>query len=194
MSSAPWRGRLDRSPPPSPPAGPNCASPPPAPSTPSPPTNSPGTPTAAQMKYKRGLVAPGCDQVPADPTAATDKPRGAVKTLKSRPDFPERFGCLEDARAHCQTFCHWYNHNHRHSGIAFLTPADLHRDVPKQSSSSAPKPWTRPSRLTQPASKADTHSPSARPPRSGSTRPPRPRPIHRSSQAANFHTPASHFH
>ena len=48
------------------------------------------------------------------------------KTLKYRPDFPARFGCIEDARAHCQRFFHWYNHEHRHSGIALLTPADVH--------------------------------------------------------------------
>jgi transposase InsO family protein len=31
------------------------------------------------------------------------------KTLKYRPDFPERFGSLKDARAFCQTFFAWYN-------------------------------------------------------------------------------------
>ncbi len=63
------------------------------------------------------------------PYTSDDNPfsEAQFKTLKYRPDFPERFGCLEDARAHCQTFFHWYNHHHRHSGIAFLTPADLHQ-------------------------------------------------------------------
>ena len=45
------------------------------------------------------------------------------KTLKYRPDFPERFGSLEDARAHCQRFFHWYNHEHHHSGIGLMTPS-----------------------------------------------------------------------
>jgi putative transposase len=48
------------------------------------------------------------------------------KTLKYRPDFPERFGSIEDARAHCQRFFHWYNTVHRHSGIAFMTPEAVH--------------------------------------------------------------------
>jgi putative transposase len=45
------------------------------------------------------------------------------KTLKHHPTFPDRFGSIEDARAFCQRFFGWYNHQHRHSGIALLTPA-----------------------------------------------------------------------
>ena len=48
------------------------------------------------------------------------------KTLKYRPDFPDRFGSLPDARAHLTRFFGWYNDEHRHSGIGFLTPADVH--------------------------------------------------------------------
>jgi putative transposase len=48
------------------------------------------------------------------------------KTLKHHPAFPDRFGSTEDARAFCQGFFGWYNHEHRHSGIALLTPADVH--------------------------------------------------------------------
>jgi putative transposase len=44
------------------------------------------------------------------------------KTLKYRPDFPARFGSIEDARAHCQQFFRWYNTEHRHSGIALMPP------------------------------------------------------------------------
>jgi hypothetical protein len=45
------------------------------------------------------------------------------KTLKYRPEFPDRPASLEDARAHCQGFFHWYNHqHHHHGGIALLTP------------------------------------------------------------------------
>lgn len=48
------------------------------------------------------------------------------KTLKNRPDFPQRFGCEQDARAFCQRFFTWYNEKHRHSGIGYHTPADVH--------------------------------------------------------------------
>jgi putative transposase len=47
-------------------------------------------------------------------------------TLKYRPDFPDCFGCLDDARAFCQPFFRWYNDEHRHSGIGLLTPAMVH--------------------------------------------------------------------
>jgi len=48
------------------------------------------------------------------------------KTLKYQPQFPKQFGSIEDARAFCQSFFHWYNHDHHHSGIGLLTPAMLH--------------------------------------------------------------------
>ena len=48
------------------------------------------------------------------------------KTFKYRPDFPQRFGCIEDARAHCQQFFPWYNDSHRHSGIGYMTPGAVH--------------------------------------------------------------------
>jgi putative transposase len=48
------------------------------------------------------------------------------KTLKYRPGFPARFGSLQDARAFCRRFFRWYNEEHRHAGIALLTPAIVH--------------------------------------------------------------------
>ena len=48
------------------------------------------------------------------------------KTLTYRPDFPARFGSLDDARVFCQTFCSWDNGEHRHSGIGLMTPAVVH--------------------------------------------------------------------
>jgi len=48
------------------------------------------------------------------------------RTLKYWPQFPERFGSLEDGRAFGQAFFRWYNHEHRHSGLGFLTPAVVH--------------------------------------------------------------------
>jgi putative transposase len=48
------------------------------------------------------------------------------KTLKYRPDFPERFGCIEDARSYCVEFFAWYNGEHYHSGIGLNTPNDVH--------------------------------------------------------------------
>jgi len=50
----------------------------------------------------------------------------AFKTLKYCPEFPERFGSIEDAREFCGQFFDHYNHVHRHSGIALHTPASVH--------------------------------------------------------------------
>ena len=54
------------------------------------------------------------------------------KTLKYRPDFPERFGSIQDARAHCHVFFPWYNTARRHSGLGLLTPHDVHHGVAEQ--------------------------------------------------------------
>ena len=54
------------------------------------------------------------------------------KTLKYRPDFPERFGSIEDTRAHCRIFFPWYNTEHRHSGIGLLTAHDVHYGLADQ--------------------------------------------------------------
>jgi hypothetical protein len=48
------------------------------------------------------------------------------KTFKYRPEFPDRFGSIEDARAFCQRFFRWYNQEHRYSGLGLHTPADVH--------------------------------------------------------------------
>jgi len=62
------------------------------------------------------------------PYVSDDNPfsESQFKTMKYRPEFPDRFGSLEDARAHGQAFFHWYNHEHHHSGIAMLTPHMVH--------------------------------------------------------------------
>ncbi len=48
------------------------------------------------------------------------------KTLKYAPVFPDRFGSLADARAFCEQFFTYYNHEHRHSGLGLHTPASVH--------------------------------------------------------------------
>jgi putative transposase len=62
------------------------------------------------------------------PHTSDDNPysEAQFKTFKYRPEFPERFGSIEDARAHCQNFFQWYNTVHRHSGIALMTPEAVH--------------------------------------------------------------------
>lgn len=63
------------------------------------------------------------------PHVSNDNPfsEAQFKTLKYRPDFPEFFPSIEAARVFMATeFVPWYNNEHRHSGLGFLTPADVH--------------------------------------------------------------------
>lgn len=70
----------------------------------------------------------GVTKTHSRPHVSNDNPysESAFKTLKYRPDFPERFMTIEDARSFCRAFFQWYNHEHRHSGIAMLTPESVH--------------------------------------------------------------------
>jgi putative transposase len=70
----------------------------------------------------------GITKTHSRPHTSDDNPfsEAQFKTLKYRPDFPKRFGSIEDARAFCQAFFRWYNQEHRHSGISLLTPEMLH--------------------------------------------------------------------
>jgi len=62
------------------------------------------------------------------PYTSNDNPfsESQFRTMKYRPAFPDRFGCIQDSRAFCQTFFPWYNDDHRHSGIGMMTPAMVH--------------------------------------------------------------------
>ncbi len=62
------------------------------------------------------------------PHVSNDNPysESAFKTLKYRPGFPERFGCIEDARDHVARFFDWYNEEHHHEGLGLLTPSAVH--------------------------------------------------------------------
>ena len=68
------------------------------------------------------------------PHVSNDNPfsEAQFKTLKYRPAFPERFGSIQDARAHCHDFFPWYNTEHHHSGLGLLTPHDVHYGLAEQ--------------------------------------------------------------
>ena len=68
------------------------------------------------------------------PYTSADNPfsESHFKTMKYRPDFPERFGCLQDTRSFCGRFFEWYNRDHRHSGLAMLTPSDVNHGRTQQ--------------------------------------------------------------
>ncbi|MBN1130934.1 MAG: transposase [Chitinispirillaceae bacterium] len=56
----------------------------------------------------------------------------AFKTLKYRPNFPDRFGSIQDSRCFCWPFFHWYNDEHHHAGIAMFTPYEVHYGLVEQ--------------------------------------------------------------
>jgi putative transposase len=62
------------------------------------------------------------------PHVSDDNPfsEAHFKTMKYRPDYPDRFGSIQDARGFCQEFFYWYNHRHHHSALQLLTPATVH--------------------------------------------------------------------
>jgi putative transposase len=74
------------------------------------------------------LIDLGVTKTHSRPHVSNDNPfsESAFKTLKYRPDYPGRFGSIEDARLFCRVFFTWYNTEHRHSGIAMITPEHVH--------------------------------------------------------------------
>jgi putative transposase len=70
----------------------------------------------------------GVTKTHSRPQVSNDNPysEAQFKTMKYRPDYPTRFGCLQDARAWTAEFFLWYNREHHHTGLALLTPADVH--------------------------------------------------------------------
>jgi len=70
----------------------------------------------------------GVTKTHSRPYTSDDNPysEAQFKTLKYCPQFPDRFGCIEDANTFCRAFFGWYNNEHRHSGINRLTPSSVH--------------------------------------------------------------------
>jgi putative transposase len=62
------------------------------------------------------------------PHTSDDNPfsESCFKTLKYQPQFPKRFGCIQDAKAFCRAFFDWYNQHHHHLGIGLMTPDQVH--------------------------------------------------------------------
>ncbi len=62
------------------------------------------------------------------PRVSNDNPfsEAQFRTFKYRPAFPDRFGAIEHARSVSRDLFTWYNDAHHHSGLSYLTPADVH--------------------------------------------------------------------
>lgn len=70
----------------------------------------------------------GVTKTHSRPHISNDNPfsEAHFKTLKYRPNFPDSFGCIQDARGFLGDFFHWYNQEHHHVALGLLTPADVH--------------------------------------------------------------------
>lgn len=66
------------------------------------------------------------------PHVSDDNPfsEAAFKTLKYCPQFPSRFAALTEAEAFCRSYFAWYNGKHHHTGLALLTPFQVHYGDP----------------------------------------------------------------
>ncbi len=64
------------------------------------------------------------------PRVSNDNPysESLFRTMKYCPQWPrDGFADLDAARVWVRHFIHWYNHEHRHSRIRFVTPAERHQ-------------------------------------------------------------------
>jgi len=79
--------------------------------------------TVAQL-----LVDLGVEQSHSRPHVSNDNPysEAQFKTMKYRPDYPNRFGSIEDARAWARRFFTWYNEEHHHTGLGLMPPSVVH--------------------------------------------------------------------
>ncbi len=70
----------------------------------------------------------GVTKTHSRPQVSNDNPysESQFKTMKYRPDFPNRFGSIEDARSFCRDFFTWYNCHHKHTAIGLVTPEQVH--------------------------------------------------------------------
>lgn len=70
----------------------------------------------------------GITKTHSRPHTSNDNPysEAQFKTMKYRPDYPDRFGSFEDAQSFFRGFFRWYNQEHYHTGIALLTPEMMH--------------------------------------------------------------------
>jgi putative transposase len=80
------------------------------------------------------LVDLGVIKTHSRPHVSNDNPYSEAhfKTLKYCPAFPDKFGCIEDARSFCREFFTFYNKEHCHTGIGLMTPQQVHYGLVQQ--------------------------------------------------------------
>jgi putative transposase len=73
----------------------------------------------------------GVTKTHSRPYVSNDNPfsEAQFKTMKYRPEFPDRFGSIQDSRGFGHVFFPWYNTEHHHSGLGMLTPHEVHNGL-----------------------------------------------------------------
>jgi len=76
----------------------------------------------------------GVEKTHSRPHVSNDNPfsESQFKTLKYWPGFPDRFGSQGHTHHVLRRFFPWYNHEHHHSGLCYLTPAVVHHGQAQQ--------------------------------------------------------------
>ena len=92
-----------------------------------------GAPMTSKV-FTHKLAELGVTQSFSRPRVSNDNPfsESQFKTMKYRPEYPDRFGSFQDARVYCGGFFPWYNDEHRHSSLGYLTPAAVHTGQAEQ--------------------------------------------------------------
>ena len=100
--------------------------------------------TVAQLLEELGVA-----KSHSRPHTSDDNPfsEAQFKTLKYRPDYPERFDSLAHAHQWATAFFDWYNNQHRHSNLGLMTPATVHWGLDDQLTANGNKSCAQPMQL-----------------------------------------------
>jgi putative transposase len=74
------------------------------------------------------LIDLGVTKTHSRPHTSNDNPfsEAQFKTMKYRPEFPDRFDSIDEGLTFCRSFFPWYNDDHHHGGLALMTPETVH--------------------------------------------------------------------
>lgn len=91
-------------------------------------------PSMTSLGVAQLLARLGVTKSHSRPHVSNDNPfsESQFKTMKYRPDFPTRFDSYDHAHGFCRQFFDWYNEQHYHSSLKYLTPASVHYGQAKQ--------------------------------------------------------------
>ncbi|MFQ5914788.1 MAG: integrase core domain-containing protein, partial [Nitrospinota bacterium] len=83
---------------------------------------------------RRFFARTGIEPLYARPRTPNDNPEieAFFSTLKGRPDYPGHFEGFVHAQAWCEPFFRWYNEDHHHRSLGYVTPSQRHAGLHHQ--------------------------------------------------------------